>query len=432
MRSVVERDTDIEGAEPPEQAESPRPGLLAHLPAASFAAFGIYAAVALVAIPEGTPSPFARGVALLAIAGGTTIVVVVARWAPAWARGSGMLLAGSAMVAVLAGVVLERALRAPSVGSILGLVAGLGGVCLVVVGWQHLLVGVRRRWVRVVAAVVGTVLVAQFLVLPAAVALTVTNRARPEGSGRTPADLRFAFEDVRLSARDGTRLAAWWIPARNGAAVIVLPGSGSTRDDVLDHAAMLAEAGYGALLVDPRGHGESEGRLMDLGWGAEEDVREAVSSVLDRPEVTGGVGVLGLSMGGEVALTAAALDPRIGAVVAEGATARTWDDVRGEPNPHPVGIANEWLTFGLVDMLAPEEPPMPLLEAIGLIHAPVLLIEGNGPKEPTLGPVYAAAGPETVTLWALPDTPHVSAIRVHRDEYERGVLDTFDVLRSRV
>jgi dipeptidyl aminopeptidase/acylaminoacyl peptidase len=97
--------------------------------------------------------------------------------------------------------------------------------------------------------------------------------------------------------------------------VIVLTGSGSTRDDVLDHAALVARAGYGALFLDFRGHGNSGGRIMDLGWGAERDVHSAVSWVLGQPGVTR-VGVLGLSMGGEVALTAAAEDPRIAAVVA--------------------------------------------------------------------------------------------------------------------
>lgn len=432
MHGVVDREAGITRTRASVRDEAPRRRAATSLPEVSLAAIGVYALVALVALPEGTPSPLARGIALLAIAGVTAIVVAVARWAPAWVRGAGMLLVGSAMVAVLLGVVLERVLHAPSVTSVLGVFAGLGGVCLVVTGWQRLLRGLGRRWVRVVVAVVGTLVVAQFLVLPSVVALTVTNRARPEGSGRTPADVGLVFEDIRVVTPDGIRLAAWWIPSRNGAAVIVLPSSGSTKDDVLDHAAILAEAGYGVMLVDPRGHGESEGRLMDFGWGAEEDVREAVTYALGRPGVTGGVGVLGLSMGGEIALTAAALDPRIGAVVAEGATARTWEDVRREPEPHPVGIANEWLTFGLVDLLAPEEPPTPLREAIGRIRAPVLLIEGNGPKEATLGPVYAAAAPETVTLWALPDTPHISAIRVHRSEYERRVLDAFEVLRPGV
>ena len=123
---------------------------------------------------------------------------------------------------------------------------------------------------------------AQFLLLPVGVALVATNRARPEGSGRTPADVGLAFRDVRIPAPGGVDLAAWWVPPSNGAAVVMLPGSGSTRDDLLDHAAVLAGAGYGALLVDPRGHGDSGGRLMDFGWGAERDAHAAASWVLER------------------------------------------------------------------------------------------------------------------------------------------------------
>jgi uncharacterized protein len=402
--------------------------VLGRLPEASLAAIGVYAVLALVALPQGSPSPAARGLTLLVIATLTAVAATAARWAPAWVRGLGMLVVGFGMVAVLAGVVAERLLRVPTVTAVVGLVAGIGAVWLVIVGWRLLLGGFGRRWVKIATAVLGTLVVAQFLLLPAVIALTVTNRARPEGSGRTPAGVGLAFEDVRLSAADGSELAAWWVTPKNGAAVIVLPGSGSTRDDVLDHAAMVADAGYGALLLDPRGHGDSDGRLMDFGWEAERDVSEAVTYLLERPDVTGGVGVLGLSMGGEVALTAAAIDPRIGAVVAEGATARTWDDVRAEPDPHPVGIANEWVTFRLVDLLAPEEPPIPLLDAVTRIEAPVLLIEGNGPKETALGPVYADARPQSITLWSLPDTPHTAAIRVHPAEYERRVLGTFAAL----
>ena len=39
-------------------------------------------------------------------------------------------------------------------------------------------------------------------------------------------------------------------------------GSGSTRTAVLGQAAVLARHGYGALLVDPRGHGRSGGALQ--------------------------------------------------------------------------------------------------------------------------------------------------------------------------
>jgi pimeloyl-ACP methyl ester carboxylesterase len=269
-------------------------------------------------------------------------------------------------------------------------------------------------------------LVAQFVLLPAGVALDVTNRLRPTGSSRAPADVGLPYQDVRFRSGDGTLLSAWWIAPENGAAIVLLPGSGSTRHAVLDHAALLARHGYGALLLDWRGHGNSEGRSMEFGWGAEADVSAAVSFTLSRPGVTRGVGVLGLSLGGEVGLAATALDPRIRAVVVEGVSARSWADARLEPDPHPVGYVNQWLTFVLVDAFAPEPRPLPLIDLVARIDVPVLMISGAPSNERKLDPIYAGTAPDVITLWSLPDTPHTQAVRTHPVEYERRVLAVFD------
>lgn len=49
---------------------------------------------------------------------------------------------------------------------------------------------------------------------------------------------------------------------------------------------MLARHGYGALLVDTRGHGLSGGHVMDFGWWGDRDLAAAVS-FLD-PQVAAG------------------------------------------------------------------------------------------------------------------------------------------------
>jgi pimeloyl-ACP methyl ester carboxylesterase len=401
-----------------------REGIGRLLPAACLGAIALYALVVLVVVPEGTPSVLARLTALALIGAACLIAVLVARRAPVWLGGLGMLLVGFAMVAVLLGVVAERAMRRPSVSAALGLLAGAGAIALIVIGWQRLLAGMRRRWLRVVTAVLGTLAVAQLLLLPAVVALLVTNRARPVASARTPADLGLAFDDVRIPATDGTALAAWWIPSRNGSAVIVLPGSGSTRDDVLEHAAFVAEAGYGAVLLDVRGHGESGGRLMDLGWEAERDVSDVVTWLEGRDIES--VGLLGLSMGGEIALTAAAEDPRIAAVVAEGATARTYADTTLVPESNPIARANGWLQFALVRALASEREPIPMIDAVSRIEAPTLMIEGSGPLEAELGPRYDEAAPDTFTLWSIPESPHVGGLSTRPAEYRERVLELYD------
>jgi uncharacterized protein len=72
----------------------------------------------------------------------------------------------------------------------------------------------------------------------------------------------------------------------------------------------------------------STGRPMAWGWHGDDDVYAAIDVLKSTPGVDPSrVGVVGLSMGGEEALGAAAFDQRIRAVVAEGATGRSPADL---------------------------------------------------------------------------------------------------------
>ena len=95
------------------------------------------------------------------------------------------------------------------------------------------------------------------VVLSLAIAVAATNVPPTALGSETPADRGLSFEAVEFPAADGVGLSGWYVPSHNGAAVVLLPGSGSTRSAVLDHAVVLAGGGYGVLLFDARGHGES-------------------------------------------------------------------------------------------------------------------------------------------------------------------------------
>ena len=114
------------------------------------------------------------------------------------------------------------------------------------------------------------------------------------------AELGAPKRSVTLSTRSGVELRGWYVPSRNGAAVAVMHGTGSNRLSVADHARLLAHHGYGVLLFDLHGHGESGGRSPSVGWDASEDVAAATRYLAARPEVADHrVGVIGVSLGGE-------------------------------------------------------------------------------------------------------------------------------------
>lgn len=119
-------------------------------------------------------------------------------------------------------------------------------------------------------------------------------------------------EDITLNAPGGPALAGRLWPAPPGApGVLIVHGLGSTKDNHGDMAERLVAGGAAALAIDLRGHGASGGRLDG---GVTDDVRAGLDALAARGHTV--LGARGSSMGGMLALWAAAADPRVRAVVA--------------------------------------------------------------------------------------------------------------------
>jgi len=87
---------------------------------------------------------------------------------------------------------------------------------------------------------------------------------------------------------------------------------------------MLARQGYGVLLYDERGRGDSKGAHDALGWTWKHDVAGALEWLKQRPDIDPQrIGGLGLSTGAEALVQAAAERRDLRAVVADGVTGRT-------------------------------------------------------------------------------------------------------------
>jgi dienelactone hydrolase len=307
-----------------------------------------------------------------------------------------------------------------------GLAALASGLMLLVLGgWQ--LTRLLPGWWRL-AALPAAFLLFQFVLVPVTPAVAGTNPAPTEVGDRTPAYLDLPFAEAAFTTADGVPLSGWYIPSTNGAAVAVLHGSGSTRSGVLDQAAALARHGYGVLLYDDRGHGRSGGAGMDFGWWGDLDVAAAVSYLESRPDVEPGrIGVLGLSMGGEQAINAAATDSRIRAVVAEGVQPKLPADTPQRP-PGLEGLterAVDVIGFATARLLTRAPTPLPQREAVAAVAPrPLLLIAGEG--EVPAARALQAVAPSTVSLWELPDTPHTAGLAQHRDAWTARVTAFFD------
>ena len=113
-----------------------------------------------------------------------------------------------------------------------------------------------------------------------------------------------------LAVRDGVAYALWVPPDPPPAGVVILHGAGSAKENHFDFARVALAHGMAALAFDARGHGESDG---PFGPRALDDVRAMCDVMLDHAPA---VVLRGSSMGGFLAVLAAARDPRVGAVAA--------------------------------------------------------------------------------------------------------------------
>ncbi len=231
--------------------------------------------------------------------------------------------------------------------------------------------------------------------------------------------------EISFIAGGTIRLAGWYAPSRNRAAIILVHGTGADRSSLLFETRMLSDAGFGVLAMDLPGQGASEGKTQ---WGVPE--RRAISAAIDwlsaREDVDPQrIGGFGLSMGAYVLTQAAALDRRLRAV---------W--LSSSPNDV---VEQNWLATSkwrflsqvpcyLALRLYGQSLDMMPKDVIGAIAPrPVFILAGD---LDTLVPkfmaqqLYAAAGTPK-ELWIVPNAHHADFEEVAPREYQQRLRDYF-------
>lgn len=134
----------------------------------------------------------------------------------------------------------------------------------------------------------------------------------------TPADFELAYEKFSVTGARGARLSCWYIPAVNARAVVIVShGIADSKQGILPYVLKFNQAGYGLILYDMRHHGESTGKHCTLGYFETEDLLRLTTHVRAKYAQETPVLYWGFSLGGTVALLAAARAPDVRAVVAQ-------------------------------------------------------------------------------------------------------------------
>jgi len=177
-----------------------------------------------------------------------------------------------------------------------------------------------------------------------------------------PGTFGLDFETVHFpSRRDKLRLAAWFVPNKDtDRSIILVHGRNASKQNAIsgklpELAAELHHAGFSVLMMDLRGHGESEGKRYTWGVCEQWDVLGAVDCLLNVGFLPGKIAVLGISLGGAAVIGAAAKETAIGAMVLESTfadlidlVAPNWKKESGLPMLFLPGVYLMWkLLYGI-------------------------------------------------------------------------------------
>ena len=249
----------------------------------------------------------------------------------------------------------------------------------------------------------------------------------------TPADYKLEFEDVTVTNPDGMKLVGWFIPAENGAVIIMQHGYKSTRSELLNEAEMMHRHGYSVLITSIRAHDYSEGELITLGVYEVQDMEAWYQYLLTRSDIDPDkIGILGNSYGGMLSIQYAAQNKNIKAVVANSAFSSMKDTVSTSVK-HFTGLP-EFPFVPLIVFWAEQSTGIKMEEIDAtkwipqISPRPVFLMQGGADTviSPTSGQaLYDAAG-DPKELWFDPALGHVEFDKERSEEYEAKVSAFFD------
>ncbi|MCP5100907.1 MAG: alpha/beta fold hydrolase [Chloroflexi bacterium] len=246
----------------------------------------------------------------------------------------------------------------------------------------------------------------------------------------TPGDVGLSFDSITFTSPDGIVLDGWHIPSQNGANIILLHGYGGHRAMMLRHAQALATEGFGVLMYDLRGHSRSGGDERSLGWADVMDVETAVAFLNAQPNTDPNrIGILGFSIGGQIALRATAQLESIQAVVADGPSFANIDDFP-PPTTLPerlIGFGSRLTIYGFslrIDMA----PVTAVIDQIDTIAPrPILFIATGTPdgNEQQIVQHFYNHAAEPKSIWTIPEATHGGGMSARSEAYSEQITTFF-------
>ena len=239
------------------------------------------------------------------------------------------------------------------------------------------------------------------------------------GLAETPDNVGLAYDDVYLTASDGTRIHGWHIPGESEVTLLWFHGNAGNISHRLDNILMLNQRlGVGVFIVDYRGYGLSEGRPSEKGIYMDAEAAFGYLTGELGLDAEQEVVLFGRSLGAGVAVEMATRYKVRGVILESGFTSIR-EMARASGSPLPISL-----------VLRLFEARYDSVAKMGRMESPALILHGD--RDDTV-PYWMAeklfgAANEPKTLYRIRGAGHNDTVYVGGEGYFEALREFIDVL----
>ena len=140
---------------------------------------------------------------------------------------------------------------------------------------------------------------------------------------------KYQFETLSLISKDGLKLVGHFLPNTSKKLAIIVHGYGADYREMQLYAKYFVNKNYNILAVENRAHGNSEGKMMGMGWLDRIDLIGWIKLMLEKqPDYE--IVLMGLSMGASAVcmVSGEKLPSNVKAIIADCAYANVYEEFR--------------------------------------------------------------------------------------------------------
>lgn len=237
---------------------------------------------------------------------------------------------------------------------------------------------------------------------------------------------KFTFETLSLISKDGLKLVGHFLGNSTDKLAIIVHGYGADYREMQLYTKYFVEKNYNILAVENRAHGNSEGKMIGMGWLDRLDLIQWINLMLEKnPNYQ--IVLMGLSMGASTVCMASGekLPKNVKAIISDCAYANAFEEFRYVFNHRTHLPAFPLLNIFNLYTKSVYKFDMKKADAsvqVKKSKTPILFIHGDKdsfvPTE-NVQKLYAAAPEGLKQIYIAKDAEHAMSYPSNEIEYER-------------